>query len=418
MNRIGFHYFQDTQHYRQSDLDTWLPELRTTGVSWLVLKAPPDRAIPERFLLGLLEAGIKPVLHFDFPPDNTPAKEDLTLLFQVYAKWGVEYITLFNKPNLQTGWQTTNWAQTDLVERFLDIYLPLAKICVNAGLTPIYPPLEPGGDYWDIAFLKSSLRGIKRRGYKYLLDKLVIGAVARTRGNPLNWGAGGPERWPKARPYFTPENEEDQRGFRIFDWYNTFVQSILVAPKPIFLFEVGGPGDDDPEHKNHTLLNKTILHLLDGESIPGIDPIPENVIGAAFWLLSGPAEDQNAAHVWYTTPSEYKPIVELLHNRAKVSNNGSKEAKTTFHSISHYLLLPTYAGEISDVHLDLIRPFVKKYQPTIGFSIQEACQAERVTVIGGNGTYPQNEINELRNAGCIVHQIEGHGIDIASFMAS
>jgi hypothetical protein len=61
---------------------------------------------------------------------------------------------------------------------------------------------------------------------------------------------------------------------------------------------------------------------------------------------------------------------------------------------------------------------VKKHQPTIGFSIKEARQAERVTVIGGNGTYPKNEINQLRNAGCIVQQIEGHGIDIASFMAS
>lgn len=418
MNRIGFHYFQDTQHYRQSDLDTWLPELTGLKARWLVLNAPPDRAIPEQFLRGLLDAGLQPVLQFDFPPDRVPSKEDLALLFRVYSKWGVQYITLFNKPNLRTSWQTTNWAQTDLVERFLDIYLPLAKICVNAGLTPITPPLEPGGDYWDTAFLRASLQGIKRRGYKYLLDKLVIGAVARTWGHSLSWGVGGPERWPKTRPYYTPENEEDQQGFRIFDWYNAFVQSVLVTPRPIFLFEVGCPVDDDPDHKNHTLMNKTIVHLLDGEKIPGIEPIPANVIGSAFWLLSGSEIGQDAAHAWYTTPKEYKPIVELLRNRARVSDNGSKGSKTTPHTIAHYLLLPSYAGEISDLHLDLIRPFVKKYQPTIGFSIQEARQAERVTVIGGNGTYPQNEINQLRNAGCIVQQIEGHGIDIASFMTT
>jgi len=414
MNRIGFHYFQDIQHYRKSDLDTWLPEMRALGTGWLVLKAPPDRAIPEQFLQNVMSAGIRPVLHFDFPPDQMPKKEDLGLLFRVYAKWGVQYITLFNKPNLRATWQTTNWAQNDLVERFLDIYLPLAKICVNAGLIPIFPPLEPGGDYWDTAFLRSALRGITRRGYKYLLDKLVIGAISRTAGRPLNWGVGGPERWPRTRPYFTPENGEDQQGFRIFDWYNAFVQSILVTPRPIFLFEVGAPVDEDPEYKNHTIIHKTIVRLLDDQKIPGIEPIPSNVIGSAFWLLSAPDGNPEAGQAWYKTPTEYLPIVDALRSRGQTSNNGSKSAAT----IAHYLLLPSYAGEISDVHLDLIRPFVKKYQPTIGFSLQEARQAERVTVIGGNGTYPQDEINQLRNAGCIVQQIEGHGIDIASFMTS
>jgi hypothetical protein len=108
----------------------------------------------------------------------------------------------------------------------------------------------------------------------------------------------------------------------------------------------------------------------------------------------------------------------VLRKRAKALEGSSEGSKTSPHQIAHYLLLPSYEGEISDVHLDLIRPFVKKHHPTIGFSIQEASLAQRVTVIGGNGTYPQNEINQLRSAGCIVQQIEGHGIDIASFMTS
>jgi len=39
-NRIGFHYFPDADHYRESDLYTWLPELKTLEASWLVLDAP------------------------------------------------------------------------------------------------------------------------------------------------------------------------------------------------------------------------------------------------------------------------------------------------------------------------------------------------------------------------------------------
>ena len=30
-NRIGFHYFPDADHYRESDLYTWLPELKNPG---------------------------------------------------------------------------------------------------------------------------------------------------------------------------------------------------------------------------------------------------------------------------------------------------------------------------------------------------------------------------------------------------
>ena len=65
-SRIGFHYFPDTLHYRESDLQAWLPELADMGVSWLVLKSDIDRAIPEAFIRGLLLKGIEPVIQFDF----------------------------------------------------------------------------------------------------------------------------------------------------------------------------------------------------------------------------------------------------------------------------------------------------------------------------------------------------------------
>jgi hypothetical protein len=417
MNRIGFHYFQDTNHYRQRDLETWLPELNAMKTSWLVLFAPTDRAIPEPFLRGILDANIEPVLHFHLSPDRLPPFEDLSMLFQVYGKWGVQYVTLFNKPNLRTIWQTTNWAQTDLVERFLDIYLPLSAMCLSAGLTPIFPPLEPGGDYWDTAFLKASLQGIKRRGYKHLLDKLVIGAYARTGEQSLNWGAGGPERWPDTRPYFTPDDKEDQQGFRIFDWYNAIVQAVLVEPRSIFLFEVGCLTDDGTTLKIHTQKNLEIAQLLDGEEIVGIEPIPSNVIGSAFWLLSAPQGSPQISHAWYKTISESRPIVQVLRNWAAGSHDDPQSKQLDSRFLSHYLLLPSFNDEISDVHLELIRPFIKKYKPTIGFSLEEAQHANRVTVIGGNGLYPDGSINHLRNSGCVVQEIDDSGIDIASMVA-
>jgi hypothetical protein len=62
-SRLGFHYYPDTLHYRASDLYTWLPELKAMGAGWLTLVAPPNYAIPEPFLHGLLAAGIEPILH-------------------------------------------------------------------------------------------------------------------------------------------------------------------------------------------------------------------------------------------------------------------------------------------------------------------------------------------------------------------
>ena len=202
--RIGFHYFPDTIHYRDSDLQAWLPELRALGVSWLTLVAPSDRAIPEMFLRGLITAGIEPILHIQEKMPDVPSTGDLAALFSAYAKWGVHFIIPFDRPNSRSSWSTTGWAQEDLVERFLDRYLPVAELALQAGLTPVMPPLEPGGNYWDTAFLQSTLLSLQRRKQYALLEKLVLSAYAWTGSHPLNWGAGGPERWPGARPLRHP----------------------------------------------------------------------------------------------------------------------------------------------------------------------------------------------------------------------
>ena len=61
-SRLGFHYAADSLHYREKDLQTWLPELQKMGAGWLTLQAPAERAVPEVFLSGLLQANIRPIL--------------------------------------------------------------------------------------------------------------------------------------------------------------------------------------------------------------------------------------------------------------------------------------------------------------------------------------------------------------------
>ena len=174
--RLGFHYFSDANHYREQDLDVWLPKLQSLGCSWLTMLAPAERAVPEFFINGIIHAGIQPVLHLNLPIEPFRQGSSLQLLLESYAHWGVKYLVLFDRPNLRASWQPSVWAQAYLGERFLGLCIPLAEMAGKVGVSPVVPALEPGGDYWDIAFLEAALRGRERRGKMTLIDSRALGA--------------------------------------------------------------------------------------------------------------------------------------------------------------------------------------------------------------------------------------------------
>lgn len=402
MNRIGFHYFPDTDHYQQKDLENWAPKIVQLGGSWLVLKAPVSRALPESFITGLLNQGIEPIVHFDIFPEKIPAREEMALLFDVYARWGIKYVVFFDKPNLQTKWNAAIWAQHDLVERFLDLFIPLAQDCLKKRLTPVFPPLEPGGNYWDTAFLREALESMQRRGNQDILEKLILGANASAGDRPLDWGMGGPERWPGANPYFTPADEQDQCGFRIFDWYETISRSVLREALPVFLFDLSAKKGEGQTEK---LL--TMMRLLAGIKMDGLDPISNSVVGGAFRLV-------DSSQGWFTPEGNELPVTETVTKLQRQSLIETSPPKKEGPTIAHYLLLPSYEWGIPDYHLDAIRPFIKNHQPTVGFSVEEAAQAKRITVIGSEEDFPEKILRELRDRGCVVERIEADGTTLAS----
>ena len=441
--RLGVHYFPDTSHYQQSDLQNWLPELKYLGASWLTLVAPSDHAIPEQFINGLMAEGIQPILHFQLPLEHPESLETLKLLFQTYAKWGVQYIILFDRPNIRSAWASTTWAQSDLVERFLDIYLPLADIILQTGLIPVFPPLEPGGDYWDTAFLRAALQSMQRRGQTHLLETLILSANAWVDSRPLDWGAGGPERWPNARPYRTPVDHQDQRGFYIFDWYLAISQSVLGNPLPVILVGAGSrltlTNDAEKNQlatENHAKRNLLLVQRLynnkEQTQVPfSLEPISPMVMACNFWLLVAEPNNQHATQAWFLSDGSTLPIVEALKDwgAQRHSQNWSRpithpqqfdtlQPESVEPSIDHYLLLPLYEWGVAEWQLEAIRPFVTKYRPTVGFSLNEASRASRVTVIGGKQSYPEGSIDKLHEAGCAVEQITGDGTSIATQLAT
>ena len=445
ISRLGFHYFPDTVHYSEHDLQSWLPELQKLGASWITLLAPTERAIPEYFINSLIDAEIEPILHFVKPINGRANDESLRLLLRSYARWGVRYVVLGDRPNNRSSWTTNSWAQLKLVERFLDIFLPQAKFALNEGLLPVFPPLEPGGDFWDTAFLRTALCSIKRRGFETLLERLVLGAYAFTENRQVNWGSGGPARWPGARPYETPPGVQDQIGFRIFDWYETISKEEIGCSLPILLLRAGSrPGD----HKDLTLpkvdevlhadKNLEIARLIANDSNVDAsnDPIPDEVLACNFWLLSAAKSSEFASHAWFQPDGEKLLVIDRLQKwlanfRDREETWGFEETKSVEELrtklersideggedsglIAHYLLLPLYSWGAAEWDLELIQPLIQEFHPTVGFSLSEACLASRVTVVGSEEVISEEVLQMLREAGCTVDRMSNNGTFCAS----
>ncbi|TFG49508.1 MAG: hypothetical protein E4H33_02105 [Anaerolineales bacterium] len=407
MDKVGFHYRADRDHYTERDLGQWLPRLKQLDASWIVLNAPIKRAIPEGFIATLKTESIEPVLHFQITPRELPSVDEMILLYENYKKWGVKYVILFDKPNQQESWGSEAWAQSDLTERFLDGFLPLAEAAVAAGLVPVFPPLEPGGDYWDTIFLRGALDGVKRRASKPLLARLMLSAYARMNAKPLSWGGGGPQSWPEAQPYHTPESSQDQQGFRIAEWYLTLSETVLEKKLPTLILGIQGPA---PEGEDCVVNLINCARLIARQELEGEDALPEEIIGGAFWVLAG--EEENS---WFSLEGSPKPIV-IAYTR---EGESQPEAKSTADfRIAHYLLLPSFEWGVADWHLNVTRSFIKRHRPTVGFSLAEAFQAEQVTVVGGEDQFSETELRQLRNQGCLVRRIEGDGTKIASLLAA
>ena len=425
ISRLGFHYFPDTVHYSEHDLQSWLPELQKLAASWITLLAPLERAIPEYFINALIDAEIEPILHFVMPINGRPNDESLRLLLRSYARWGVHYVVLGDRPNNRSSWTTNSWAQLKLVERFLDIFLPQANIAYNEGLLPVFPPLEPG--------------------FETLLERLVLGAYAFALNRPVNWGSGGPARWPGAKPYDTPPGVQDQLGFRIFDWYETISKDEIGRALPILLLRAGcRPGDHQDltlpqvDEVIHADKNLEIARLISNDSNVDApeDPIPDEVLACNFWLLSTDKTSEFVSQAWFQPDGEKLLVIDRLHKwlanfRDREEAWGIKVTKSAEELqmklersvdqgsqdsslITHYLLLPLYSWGAAEWDLEFIQPLIQEFHPTVGFSLSEACLASHVTVVGSEEVISEEALQMLREAGCTVDRISNSGTFCAS----
>lgn len=432
-SRLGFHYFPDTLHYREKDVDTWLPRLVSLGASWLVIKSPLERAIPEGFIQELHHQQIEPIVQFDFSLPEPPDVAEVKTILQAYARWGVRLVQFFSSPNTHAAWSAATWSQQDLVSRFVDRFIPLANAALDAGILPLFPTLEPGGNFWDTAFLQEALQTLQSRKQITYLENLILTSFGWSHHRPLNWGAGGPSRWNTSQPYFTPQNSQDQRGFRCYEWHQAIAARVLGRTVKTILLQAGIPCLPDGKlvdtETNLPASHLAIARLCADERVTEptdptiqLEPLPASLLACNFWLLAAEESSPNSRHAWFTIDGALSPSVAAIY---KWQEQKSRRVAAPVYPapsnwrfvIKHYLLLPTLEGAPTDWHLDIVRPFIKKYTPTVGYSIQEAAYAARVTVIGGEEYFPEEHLSKLRYLGCQVERIEGSGTAIASLMA-
>lgn len=429
--RLGIHYFPDSDHFGKKDIQQWLPLMQSLGFHWLTLRAPSNRAIPEEFLHELNLADIKPIVHLPLTLENAPTANEISPLLSAYAHRGVRYVAFFDRPNLRSSWPNIGWTQRKLVERFLEIFLPLAHAALDEGLSPLFPPLEPGGDYWDTAFLRAALEEMQSRGEGLLLEQMGLSAYAWTEDKALDWGIGGPENWPASLPYSTPEGSQDQRGFRIFDWYNAIARATVGKELPMLVLAAGNKADskNDSGVENARVIEMAKQLAINEDQVdPSANSVPQNVLAFNYWLLAAqegsPDEEtgwfdpegrpREVVSAWQAWKQNYLGAKRVLDQKTPQSSEERKNSKSLF---NHYLLLPTHEWGASDVDFELIKPFVLKHKATAGYAIEEAQQASRVTLLGGKESYPEDIIQQLKQAGCLVDHVEANGTTIAAQMA-
>jgi len=412
---LGFEYFSTPEFLVLKQVRDWLPVLKQLGASAVVIQSGFDKAIPEDIFLAARDQQLTPVVHFTMELPLARKFNEVAFLMDVYAKWGVSEVILGNKPNSKSSWTATAWHYDSIVDHFLDRFIPLANHAVRAGLNPALPPLQPGGDYWDTAFVELVLGGLKRRQMEGILDCLSLTSYGYTFNKPLSWGAGGPERWLGVKPYQTPEGQQDQLGFNNYAWQNAMGLRATGKNFPISILDAGSSGMKFVESNYQAMKKdiKTIYASILGKLAPNSSKTEmavmlDDSVKQVFFSLD------NIAKLMQNKISS-KELIEFF-KEPKHAGKTIKSVEDSGKVFDHYLLLPAHTSGISDVILNKIRPLIKHRQTTVGFSPSEAKFARKVSIYPDPIVFSDEVIDELRSAGCTVEILPDSGIDIATMI--
>jgi len=262
-NGRGMHWVPTTSS--PTDIvDRFVKQAKDMKVKWMVvLNDGVDTNNNDYLVNQLVSAGIMPVMRI-YTPNGAPIQGDLRALVDHYRPMGVSYYQLYNEPNLNVE----NPDGKPDVDRYLDNWIPAARVVESAGGLPGLGALAPGGNFDDMAFLGQTLDKIKQRGDVGVLDKAWLGMHNYTLNHPLD--------------YF-----KDSNGFLKFKWYNSLVKQKLGREMPIIGTEGG-----------------TYAGSVDDRTLPAIDEAQQvDMVTGAFRYMKN-REPYNFAYSYWIIANE------------------------------------------------------------------------------------------------------------------
>ncbi|MEK7278002.1 MAG: hypothetical protein AAB427_11690, partial [Chloroflexota bacterium] len=141
-NGRGMHWIPTTSS-TPDVVDRFVKELSDMRVKWAVILNEGTDATRNDYLVQQLTAnGIEPIMRV-LTPGLQPLSGDLGAMVRHYKAMGVNYFQLYNEPNHEIE----NDGQSPDVNRYLDLWIPAAKIVAANGGLPGFGSLSPGGHY-------------------------------------------------------------------------------------------------------------------------------------------------------------------------------------------------------------------------------------------------------------------------------
>jgi len=420
LQRIGIQLSESFLHESKEKISALLSQ-QVVAPNWICLSCAGET----QELLNFMEKDIgEPRSILIHMKNNRALLEgglDMAGLNREFAEHNVQQVVLFNKPNLRETWPQKVWQDKNFIGVFSQKLLELAESVESFGMHAIFPPLEPGGDYWDTSFLRSVLEHLESDNNGNW-QQMMLSAYARCGNRSLNWGKGGPEVWPSAVPYNTPENTQDQRGFHIFEWYQTIARAVTNSQIPIILFDAGYIPKEPLSSLDQQKINAAIVQNLLGELMQ--DPVDQtqtmaeipDYVPSVFFRIDTHEDlavfiksmETKSKNFYKTDPKTAEYLDEF--NRSIFSEDVEENKDLPQHTFDHYLLLPAEEF-ISDMEsMEILQPYILRYKPVIGFSLEEAKKARIVSVVFDAFNPCENKIQELKKAGCEVRKIRAENI--------
>lgn len=211
-NGRGMHWIPTISSTPQV-VDRYVADLKAMHIKWTTFLNDGTNIGANDYLVQQLKAnGIEPVMRVYTSNVEPLNSNDLAAMVRHYTALGVSYYQLYNEPNVVAE----NGGQAPDVNRYLDCWIPAAKVVEDNGGLPGFGALSPGGEFKDTDFLSQALDGLRARGQTGLLDK----------------------GWLSIHNYQGDRPVDDSEGFARFKVYDAIVRQKLGRDLP----EIGTEG--------------------------------------------------------------------------------------------------------------------------------------------------------------------------------